>query len=240
MNTLTIKQNGSNLIEAKEIYHTFNRTNNGEILFKSEIDHKIFLDAIKKYLSNFVDFIAHNLIPNHFHLMYSVKSLKEITKYVKSLDFSEMCITDHKFLASDKTNHDIDMIICNQFRRAFISYSENMNLSHNRKGNLLCQNAKTKVIPSEMGQKITLRYINCNTVKHSMDILPEDHEWSSYNDFFDDGMKIVNMKLAMTYFKDIKDVENYHREFIELHAAYLLKKKELKALEASLIPGYLR
>lgn len=240
MRTSQTKQNGSSYIDSEKIYHSFNRTNNKEPLFKCDHDHQLFLDTINNYLSPYLDFITHNLIYNHFHFMYKVKSIYDIDNYLESLKPKDIVKTQLKFINSDKSIDYVDALLMNQFRRASISYAEKHNFVHGRKGNLFYKNMSTVCVDRPYSQLVTMRYINCNTIKHKMDILPSEYEWSSYNDFFGKGKGIINKELALSFFENLADFKSFHEEYIELHAAYLLKQNEIQDLEAKVIPSHLR
>ena len=57
------------------IFHVYNRTNNKEILFKTEENRLYFLKQFAKYLSPFLDTFCWNLLPNHFHFLVQIKSM---------------------------------------------------------------------------------------------------------------------------------------------------------------------
>ena len=61
-----------------KFYHIYNRGNNRETLFYTEANYKYFLKKYDKYLSEYIDTYAYCLLPNHFHLLISVKELKDI------------------------------------------------------------------------------------------------------------------------------------------------------------------
>ena len=55
------------------IYHVYNRTNNKELLFKTDENRLYFLRQYAKYLEPFVDTFCWTLLPNHFHFYYKGK-----------------------------------------------------------------------------------------------------------------------------------------------------------------------
>ncbi len=60
------------------IFHVYNRTNNRELLFRSDDNYLYFLKQYDKYLHPFLDTYCWNLMPNHFHLLVRVKSTEAI------------------------------------------------------------------------------------------------------------------------------------------------------------------
>jgi len=65
------------------IFHVYNRTNNKELLFRSEENRLYFLRQYHKYLHPFLDTFCWNLLPNHFHFLVRIKSAEAIKKHCK-------------------------------------------------------------------------------------------------------------------------------------------------------------
>ena len=55
-------------------YHLYNRTNNRELLFKSEENYLYFLEKFRKACAPYVDTIAYCLMPTHFHWLVFIKT----------------------------------------------------------------------------------------------------------------------------------------------------------------------
>jgi putative transposase len=60
-------------------HHIYNRSNNGEIIFKSPENYIYFLSKYRKYLSEDFDTIAYCLMPTHFHFLVYVKKINIIS-----------------------------------------------------------------------------------------------------------------------------------------------------------------
>ena len=61
-------------LEYGEIYHIYNRDNNGEIIFIEERNYAYFMQLYEKYISPFADTFAYCLMPNHFHFLIRIKT----------------------------------------------------------------------------------------------------------------------------------------------------------------------
>jgi putative transposase len=61
-------------LHAHHYYHTFNRSNNNEIVFKSPENYPYFLDKYIAYCSHDLDTVAYCLMPTHFHFLTYVKT----------------------------------------------------------------------------------------------------------------------------------------------------------------------
>jgi hypothetical protein len=61
-----------------QVYHIYNRGNNGEDLFLLPEDNKHFLRLYEKYIEPIADTFAWCLLRNHFHLLVKIKHKEEI------------------------------------------------------------------------------------------------------------------------------------------------------------------
>lgn len=57
-----------------KLYNFYNRGNGKESIFFKEENHSYFLRQYDKYLSDCIDTFAYCLLPNHFHILGSVKT----------------------------------------------------------------------------------------------------------------------------------------------------------------------
>ncbi|MBL0131030.1 MAG: transposase [Chitinophagaceae bacterium] len=65
------------------VYHIYNRTNNRELLFRSDENRRFFLQRFTHYLSPYLGTYCWCLLPNHFHFLIEVKSAEEIKKWLQ-------------------------------------------------------------------------------------------------------------------------------------------------------------
>ena len=70
------------------IYHVYNRGNNSQTVFFDHENYMFFLEKIRTHILPHADILAWCLMPNHFHLMISVKQV-EISEQVISDGLSE-------------------------------------------------------------------------------------------------------------------------------------------------------
>jgi putative transposase len=172
------------------LYHVYNRGNNGEKLFYTASNYYFFVDKLCSHINPFADVLAYCMMPNHFHLMISVK------------------------------NENISSLTINQsIGKLLSSYARAINLQEERTGSLfqqhskaICLNENTKLSRSwykSMGVTkipnwdeqldyplVCLDYIHQNPVKAGIVKRCEDWRWSSYREIhgLDCDIKIVNLK----------------------------------------------
>ena len=82
------------------MYHIYNRAAGSEQLFTTADDYSRFLNCIDKYLLPFMDIWCYCLMPDHFHLLISIREKstgKEISKAI-----SDCCNAYTKWLNAIK------------------------------------------------------------------------------------------------------------------------------------------
>lgn len=60
--------------EKGRFYHLYNRTNNNELLFRTEENYRYFLRKFKTHLRPYCAVIAYCLMPTHFHSLVRIES----------------------------------------------------------------------------------------------------------------------------------------------------------------------
>jgi len=66
-------------------YHIFNRGANRQLIFYNSENYKYFLKLLNELLSDYMQFFAYCLLPNHFHLIVKIKDEIGSTKENRSL-----------------------------------------------------------------------------------------------------------------------------------------------------------
>jgi REP element-mobilizing transposase RayT len=138
-------------LQEGKYYHIYNRGNNRETLFYTESNYKYFLKKYDKYLSEYIDTYAYCLLPNHFHLLISVKELK-----------------DTPLETGNKKVQTLEQIISFQFRKFFTSYAMSINLQKNRTGSLFQKSFKRKEVANDTYFSNLILYIHANPQLHGL------------------------------------------------------------------------
>ncbi|MEO7524509.1 MAG: transposase [Ferruginibacter sp.] len=187
--------------ECEGIYHDYNRTNNKEILFRSDSNYQYFLNQYAKYFSPFVGTYAWNLLPNHFHFLIRIKREEEILKYISTLP--KQTVSEQTFLI-DK---NIDVLMEMEFKRFFTSFAMAFNIMFTRVGNLFARTFKRVKIDKDSQFTQALIYIHANARKHRLVKMFDEYKWTSYH-------SIISEKPTMLLRDEIIDWFGNKEEFI--------------------------
>lgn len=163
--------------EYENIYHVYNRTNNRELLFRTDWNYAFFLKLFAKYISPFAMTYAWCLLPNHFHFLIKIRTEEEILKHIVAIPEVNQTKTQKMFLIKK----DIDLLLEMEFKRFFTSYAMSFNKMFARTGNLFCRTFKRVKINSDGHFTGAIIYIHSNAWKHKLVDKIDDYKWTSYH-----------------------------------------------------------
>ncbi len=207
--------------DADYIYHIYNRGNNRCRIFFNDENYLFFLKKIRKELSEYFNFLAYCLMPNHFHFLVQVKELKKIySSDVYSSDDSKSSdelskSSDELSKSSDELSRIYSIQISNRIAILLRSYTRAINIQEGRTGSLFQQKTKAKCLNESVKSGVNyvpacFHYIHQNPLNAGIVNRIENWKFSSFPDYagFRKGT-LCNKELAY-------ELVNFDREnFIE-------------------------
>lgn len=193
-------------------YHVYNRTNNKEILFRSERNKHFFIRKLFEYLSPLAGVYSYTLQRNHFHFVLLVKSREAICEELgkkKNLSRAEI-----SYVNSDG---NCSRLMEKAFQKLFISYSKALNKENARAGNLFNRPFKRILIESEEQFKQAIIYVHANPLKHGATKNFTTYKWSTWNELLDDGPTRLLRKDLIEWFGGKKAFVDAHFELVEFY-----------------------
>jgi REP element-mobilizing transposase RayT len=179
------------------IFHVYNRTNNKELLFKTDENRLYFLKQFQKYLHPFLDTFCWNLLPNHFHFLVQIKTTETIKMHLKSLPVQRLKSIEKKFLADNATT---EVLLELEWKRLFTAYAMAFNRQHNRNGNLFQRPFKKVEVIKESHFTQAIVYIHANAQRHKLCPDFRDHQWSSWHTTLSDKPTNIKREEVMAWF----------------------------------------
>jgi len=154
-----------------EVYHIYNRGNNGQRIFFKEENYIFFLKKMRKELPAHCEILAYCLMPNHFHLMALVKK------------------SDSSDLQSNKTKSSLQSAVGVLLR----SYTRAIQNQENFQGSLFQQKTKAQLLNKSSGNglnhpAICMHYIHQNPKRAGLTTNLEEWQYSSFNDYANLGL----------------------------------------------------
>lgn len=210
-------------------YHIYNRTNNNEQLFIDDDERNFFLAKMDEYLSGYFDIHVYCLLDNHFHLVATPKSIKKIDTFLRQKNTFELCKTELIYLHNDENHFSYPLLLTNQFKRLFISYSISINNDRKRNGNLFQRQFKRIKIEDLIYFRNLVIYIHQNPAKHGMNQKYETYPWSSYLDYAKSKHSSLSRKKIYTLFEGKQKLIEAHKTFkdyTEFQKMVLIERNE--------------
>lgn len=201
-----------------DFYHIFNRGNNQEAIFKSELNYSFFLERWQKYLAGFLDVYSYCLIPNHFHFFSRVKEQERLPKLEKfrKPELGETIPNPQRIRNRyDVEPPDINEILENQFQLFFRSYALAFNKENSRTGSLFQKRFKRIRVDNPKYFTAVIHYIHNNPIHHHLVDAYEKWKFSSYNAMLCDQPTHVMRDEVLQWFGSKKDFTEFHLENVK-------------------------
>ncbi|MFZ1529869.1 MAG: hypothetical protein WAT19_14020 [Ferruginibacter sp.] len=186
-------------------YHVYGRTNNKELLFKSDENYLYFLRQFSKYLQPFVDTFCWCLLPNHFHFLIRVKQRNAIVDHLLANDKLLKC--EQHYLGGNCT---ADELIGFEWRRFLTSYSMAFNRQYNRTGNLLNRPFRRVLIDDDTYFTQVAIYIHANAQRHKLCKDFKDYKWTSWHSIISDKPTQLYRSEILEWFGGIERLGQHH------------------------------
>ena len=211
---MPVNENYLAQFEPGNTYHVYNKTNNRELLFRTNENYYYFLNRYNDFICPVADTYAWNLLPNHFHFMIKIKQEDNILSYVNSL--SEHTKAQNEYLANRNTN----ALCMSQFKRFFTSYAMAFNAMFDRTGNLFYRTFKRVEVLSDEQFTQTLIYIHANAQKHKLVNDFTQHPWSSYHSIISDKPTKILRGEVLQWFGGKDQFIKAHQDLVEYYYAF--------------------
>ncbi|HKI87830.1 MAG TPA: hypothetical protein VKA38_02300 [Draconibacterium sp.] len=198
-------------------YHIFNRGSNRHNIFFIPENYEYFLMQLKKFLGDYVHFLAYALLPNHFHLVIKVKDeivMENEGNRSLEKENGSLSITDEE---------KIGRLVVKQLKRMFITYAMAINKQENRVGNVFDPKYKRLEINSQEYLQYAIFYVHYNPEKHGIIENFKKYRYSSFKALTGTTKTRIDRKLVMEIFEDKEGFLNYHDVLHEERSKVILE-----------------
>ena len=193
-------------------YHIYNHANGRENLFIELRNYDFFLEKISIHILPFIKLHAFCLLPNHFHLLISIREINEL-KLLES-------VKTFQKLSEEKLQPLVEKKISKAFSNLFSSYAQSFNKVYSRKGSLFMPNMKSELIKDEPGICNVVHYIHANPVHHGFVKKVDDWRYSSYNAYLSKSVTKLSKEIILDIFGGIDYFIKCHQQTIQLKCSW--------------------
>lgn len=210
-------QNTTKILIPQATYHVYNRANGNDLLFKSEENYRYFLQQYQKYISPITDTFCYCLMPNHFHFLLRIRSLKELEGFFNAAEADHQGFKNLDGLSSNQKNLEgLSESLTKQFSNFFNAYAKAFNKQHHRKGSLFMHPFKRKRINDETYLRKLVHYIHLNPVEAGLSKTPEGWLHSSYPALIANKETFIQHGEVLNWFGNQDNFMYCHSEIPEL------------------------
>ena len=200
-------------LHPERVYHIYNHAHGDENLFRSADNYHYFLQKYSEYIYPIAKTYAYCLMPNHFHLMVSIREEQELIKvFTRFKKDSQTGLTGFENLSG---------LLSKQFSNFFNAYTKAFNKQQDRKGSLFIRPFKRKLIHSDAYFTQLVAYIHNNPLHHGFVADIQDWPHSSWHSYLIDKPTKIARNEGLSWFGN-------RSEFISIHR--LLSKKDVNDL----------
>jgi putative transposase len=196
------------------IFHVYNRTNNKELLFKTDENRLYFLKQYAKYLQPFLDTFCWCLLPNHFHFLVRIKTTEEIKNYLNNQPTEKLKPIERRYI---NDNAIAELLLEFEWKRFLISYSMAFNKQQQRKGNLFHRPFKRLEINKEIHFTQAIVYIHANAMRHKLCKDFDSYEWSSWHSMLSKHPTQLCRKEVLEWFGGLQPFKDAHKKMSEYY-----------------------
>ena len=179
-------------LEPDKFYHIYNRANGNERIFLDTGNYEFFLRKYQQHIESIAETYCYCLVPNYFHLLVKIKSLKEI----KGGGFEK--------------SENAGLYCSKKFSNFFSSYAQAFNKQQNRTGRLFQKQFKRKNIDSEKYLYQLIHYIHNNPI--AANLVEDLAEWkfSSFQILVSDKPTFLERKKVLNLYDDLENFKLVH------------------------------
>ncbi len=184
-------------------YHVYNRAIGNEKAFLSNENYRFFLQKIKQYIEPIAHIYCYCLLPNHYHVLLSIKDEIAINEYKESLQKHE------KLLGNFTTT---EAFVLQQFSNMGNSYTKAFNKMHSRRGRLFMESLQRREITTDLYFTKVVHYIHANAVQHALVKNLLDWQHSSYASLISNAPTLLQREKVFEWFGSKEKFIRFHNE----------------------------
>lgn len=219
-----------------QFYHLISQGNNKQNIFYKEKNYAYFLLKYATYMTDYLDTCAYCLLPNHFHILVRIKSLKSILE-VAVTDFPliseatwkmwDIQISQFEFPAKQKIplvtilqkangieerNKIASWTVSEKIRRWLMGYAKAINKQEDLAGSLFRKKFKRKHVTESAYLKYLVWYLHNNPVHHDIFHSLQNYPHSSYQTLISQHDTRLKKGEVLEWFGGLEGFIQYHKD----------------------------
>ncbi|MEL6987282.1 MAG: hypothetical protein AAGK97_05580 [Bacteroidota bacterium] len=191
----------------EQTYHIYNHACGYEDMFCTPYHYDMFLNTYTKFCNEIFHTYAFALMPNHFHLVAKIETFEKIERHYLKRNSAPIVSENDDFYDVKISNY-----VSSVFGSFLSSYVQKFNRKQKRKGTLLRENSKRKMVYDEAYFKQVIKVVHYNPVKHGFCKDPKEYDFTSYFDYINRDNTMLKVNDGLEAFGGYKHFLSYHQD----------------------------
>ena len=196
-------------------YHIVCKSIDGIMLFKEDIDYKVFLQRFQQFTNQVLDVWSYCLLTNHTHHIIRIKSLATVIENIKKL--TAQTVAMKSFLLEPDNELFIDAMIERQMNSFLVSFANYTNNKYNRKGGLFQKPFRRIEVSDDSHLQQAIIYVNANAQKHKLVKDFRDHHHNSYTAIINNDFAFIDVKIVIEFFGGSEKFMSIHKSQVDYY-----------------------
>lgn len=196
-------------------YHIVCKSIDGIILFKEDIDYKVFLQRFLQFTNQVLDVWSYCLLANHTHHIIRIKSLATVGENIKKV--TDQTVSMKSFLIDQNNELFFDAMIERQMNSFLVSFANYTNNKYHRKGGLFQKPFRRIEISDDIHLQQAIIYVNANAQKHKLVKDFRDHQHNSYAAIINNDFSFIDVNNVLEFFGGAEKFVSIHKSQVDYY-----------------------
>lgn len=196
-------------------YHIVCKSIDGILLFREDIDYRVFLQRFQQFTASLFDVWSYCLLTNHTHQIVKIKPSATILENIKKLENTTEAM---KCFLSDQNNEFfLDAVIERQMNSFLVSFANYTNNKYNRKGGLFQKPFRRIQVADDIHLQQAIIYVHANAQKHKLVKDFKDHQHNSYAATVNTDSSFTDTKNVLAFFGGMEKFKSIHKSQVDYY-----------------------
>ncbi len=194
-------------------YHIVCKSIDGILLFREEIDYRVFKERFQNFTNNILDVWSYCLLTNHTHHIVKIKPSTTVLENIKNIPGQTLAM--RSFLADQNNEYFFDAMIERQMNSFLVSFANYTNNRYKRRGGLFQKPFRRIQVADDTHLQQAIIYVHANAQKHNVVKDFKNHPYSSYQAVLNNNDAFIDSKNVLDFFGGKEKFVSVHKNQVD-------------------------
>lgn len=196
-------------------YHIVCKSIDGILLFREDIDYKVFLQRFQQFTNHLFDVWSYCLLTNHTHQVVKIKPLQLVVENIKKI--TDQTLAMKSFLSDQNNELLFDAMIERQMNSFLVSFANYTNNKYKRKGGLFQKPFRRIQVADDIHLQQAIIYVHANAQKHHIVSDFKNHPYTSYTAILNNEAALIDNKNVLNFFGGTDKFVAIHKSQVDYY-----------------------